>query len=84
MYLFAECDGLQYALDTPAIALRRKPATELRARVASPVFSRPRPSCMQGPSAQQLLETIRSRSAALDTTMKIDGDKGVIKVSENK
>ena len=42
------------------------------------------PFIMQGASAQQLLETIRSRSAALDTTMKIDGDKGVIKVSENK
>jgi poly-gamma-glutamate capsule biosynthesis protein CapA/YwtB (metallophosphatase superfamily) len=42
------------------------------------------PFIMQGASAQQLLETIRSRSAALDTTMKIDGDKGVIKVSESK
>jgi poly-gamma-glutamate capsule biosynthesis protein CapA/YwtB (metallophosphatase superfamily) len=42
------------------------------------------PFIMQGASAQQLLETIRSRSAALDTTMKIDGDKGVIKVSASK
>jgi poly-gamma-glutamate capsule biosynthesis protein CapA/YwtB (metallophosphatase superfamily) len=38
------------------------------------------PFVMQGPSAQKLLETIRSRTAALDTTMKIEGDKGVITI----
>ena len=42
------------------------------------------PFLMQGASAQQLLGTIRSRSAALDTTMKVEGDKGVITISENK
>ena len=42
------------------------------------------PFIMQGSSAHQLLETIRSRSAALDTTMKVEGDKGVITISENK
>jgi hypothetical protein len=38
------------------------------------------PFILQGSSAKQLLETIRSRSAALDTSMQIEGDKGVIKV----
>ena len=38
------------------------------------------PFLMQGSSAQQLLASIRSRSAALDTAMEIDGDKGVITV----
>jgi len=36
---------------------------------------------MQGWSAKKLLEGIRSRSAALDTPMQIDGDKGVITIS---
>jgi hypothetical protein len=39
------------------------------------------PYLMQGSSAKQLLEGVRSRSAALDTPMKIEGDKGVITVS---
>jgi hypothetical protein len=39
------------------------------------------PYLMQGSSATKLLEGIRSRSAALDTPMKIEGDKGVITVS---
>jgi hypothetical protein len=39
------------------------------------------PYVTQGPSAHKLRETIRSRTAALDTTMKIEGDKGVITVS---
>lgn len=38
------------------------------------------PSLMQGASARQLLEGVRSRSAALDTAMEIDGDKGVITI----
>ena len=38
------------------------------------------PFLMEGSSAQQLLEGVRSRSAALDTTMNIDGDKGVITI----
>jgi hypothetical protein len=38
------------------------------------------PFLMQGPSARQLLEGVRSRSAALDTAMEIDGDKGVITI----
>jgi poly-gamma-glutamate synthesis protein (capsule biosynthesis protein) len=38
------------------------------------------PTLMQGPSAQHLLEDIRNRSAALDTAMQIDGDKGVITI----
>src|SRR5437660_3434856 len=38
------------------------------------------PFLMQGSSAQQLLASIRSRSAALETAMEIDGDKGVITV----
>jgi hypothetical protein len=38
------------------------------------------PFLMEGSSARQLLEGIRSRSAALDTAMQIDGDKGVITI----
>jgi poly-gamma-glutamate synthesis protein (capsule biosynthesis protein) len=38
------------------------------------------PFLMEGASAQQLLEGVRSRSAALDTTMNIDGNKGVITI----
>ena len=38
------------------------------------------PFLMQGASARQLLEGVRSRSAALDTAMEIDGDKGVITI----
>jgi hypothetical protein len=40
------------------------------------------PTLMQGADAQRLLENLRSRSAALDTTMAIDGEKGVITVSQ--
>ena len=40
------------------------------------------PALMQGANAQQLLETLRSRSAALGTAMAIDGNKGVITVSQ--
>ena len=39
------------------------------------------PYLMQGSSAKQLLEGVRSRSAALDTPMQINGDKGVITIS---
>ena len=39
------------------------------------------PYVMQGASARQLLEGVRSRSAALDTKMAIEGDKGVIAIS---
>src|SRR5882724_3615238 len=35
---------------------------------------------MEGSSAQQLLESIRSRSAALDTAMEIDGNRGIITI----
>jgi hypothetical protein len=35
---------------------------------------------MEGSSAQQLLEGVRSRSAALDTAMEIDGNKGIITI----
>lgn len=38
------------------------------------------PFLMEGSSARQLLEGVRSRSAALDTAMEIDGDKGVIAI----
>ncbi len=38
------------------------------------------PFLMQGSSAQQFLASIRSRSAALDTAMELDGDKGVIMI----
>jgi poly-gamma-glutamate capsule biosynthesis protein CapA/YwtB (metallophosphatase superfamily) len=40
------------------------------------------PTLMQGADAQRLLENLRSRSAALDTPMAIDGEKGVITVSQ--
>jgi hypothetical protein len=36
---------------------------------------------MQGADARRLLEDLRNQSAALDTTMAIDGEKGVITVS---
>src|SRR5580700_944305 len=36
------------------------------------------PALMQQADAHQLLENLRSRSAALDTTMAIDGERGVI------
>jgi poly-gamma-glutamate synthesis protein (capsule biosynthesis protein) len=39
------------------------------------------PTLMQGTEARRLLEDLRNRSAALDTTMAIDGEKGVITVS---
>jgi len=39
------------------------------------------PALMQGANARQLLESLRSRSAALDTAMAIDGEKGIITVS---
>ena len=42
------------------------------------------PYLMQGSSAKQLLEGVRSRSAALDTPMQIEGDKGVITISPSK
>src|SRR5690349_15513020 len=38
------------------------------------------PFLMEGSTAQQLLEGIRSRSAALDTPMVIDRNKGVITI----
>jgi len=40
------------------------------------------PALMQGTNARQLLENLRSRSASLDTSMAIDGDKGVITISQ--
>ena len=40
------------------------------------------PYVVQGSSAKQILERVRSGSAALDTPMQIDGDKGVITVSQ--
>ena len=40
------------------------------------------PALMQGANAKQLLENLRSRSATLNTAMAIDGDKGVITVSQ--
>ena len=42
------------------------------------------PFVMQGASARQLLETIRTRTAALGTKMEIDGDKGIIAVAPGK
>jgi len=39
------------------------------------------PTLMQGADARRLLEDLRNQSAALDTTMAIDGEKGVITVS---
>src|SRR5207244_13036974 len=38
------------------------------------------PFLMEGASAQQLLERIRSRSATLDTAMEIDGNRGIITI----
>jgi poly-gamma-glutamate capsule biosynthesis protein CapA/YwtB (metallophosphatase superfamily) len=38
------------------------------------------PFLMEGSSARQLLEGVRSRSAALDTAMEIDGNKGIITI----
>jgi len=38
------------------------------------------PFLMEGSNSQQLLESIRSRSAALDTAMEIDGNKGIITI----
>jgi hypothetical protein len=40
------------------------------------------PALMQGADARKLLEDLRNRSAALDTTMALDGEKGVITVSQ--
>ena len=40
------------------------------------------PALMQGANARQLLQNVRNRSAALNTAMAIDGDKGVITVSQ--
>jgi hypothetical protein len=40
------------------------------------------PTLMQGAAARQLLENLRSRSAALDTSMAIDAEEGVIAVSQ--
>jgi hypothetical protein len=40
------------------------------------------PALMQGANAHQLLENLRSRSAALNTTMAIEGEKGVIAISQ--
>jgi hypothetical protein len=40
------------------------------------------PALMRGTDARQLLESLRVRSAALDTSMTIDGEKGVIAVSQ--
>jgi hypothetical protein len=40
------------------------------------------PDLMRGANARQLLENLRTRSAALDTSMTIDGEKGVIAVSQ--
>jgi poly-gamma-glutamate synthesis protein (capsule biosynthesis protein) len=39
------------------------------------------PSLLHGSAAQQLLESIRSRSASLDTTMEIYGDLGIISMA---
>src|SRR6516164_6231601 len=39
------------------------------------------PALMQGADARRLLEDLRNQSAALDTTMAIDGEKGVVTVS---
>jgi len=38
------------------------------------------PFLMEGSSAKQLLEGVRSRSAALDTAMEIDGNRGIITI----
>jgi hypothetical protein len=42
------------------------------------------PFLMEGSSAQQLLEGIRSRSAALDTAMEIDGNIGIVAIPPTK
>lgn len=42
------------------------------------------PLLLHGPAAQGLLESIRSRSAALDTAMEIHGDEGIISVPSPK
>src|SRR6266705_2736183 len=38
------------------------------------------PSLMEGSNARQLLESIRNRSAALNTAMEIEGNKGIITI----
>jgi len=40
------------------------------------------PALMRGTDARALLEDLRARSAALDTSMMIDGEKGVIAASQ--
>jgi hypothetical protein len=40
------------------------------------------PFLMEGSSARQLLEGVRTRSAALDTPMEIDGNKGIITIPQ--
>jgi Bacterial capsule synthesis protein PGA_cap len=40
------------------------------------------PFLMEDSSAQQLLEGVRSRSAALDTAMEIDGNKGIVTIPQ--
>ena len=40
------------------------------------------PALMQGANARQLLENLRTRSAALDTAMAIEGEQGVITVPQ--
>jgi poly-gamma-glutamate synthesis protein (capsule biosynthesis protein) len=40
------------------------------------------PDLMRGANARALLENLRTRSAALDTAMAIDGEKGVITVAQ--
>jgi hypothetical protein len=40
------------------------------------------PALMQGANARQLLDNLRARSATLDAAMAIDGEKGVITVSQ--
>ena len=42
------------------------------------------PYIMQGAAGRELLEKIRARTAALDTKMEIDGDKGVIMVAASR
>ena len=38
------------------------------------------PFLMEGSSAHELLESIRSRTAALDTAMEIEGNRGIITI----
>jgi hypothetical protein len=40
------------------------------------------PALIQGANAPRLLEDLRSHSAALETTMAIDGEEGVIAISQ--